>query len=139
MSDLKEARNLPQRAEMDLKTVLGMGDVTVFTDEVFGGRVQETAEKLLKSWLALHEVKYPRTHDLALLLRLLDEQQAPAAEFAKLVEYTPYITEFRYGFMSDSTTPPEREMAWECLKTLRNTVRRELEKTEDGASSKTSG
>ena len=139
MSDHKEARSLLQRAEMDLTAVLGMGDVTVFTDEVFGGRVQETAEKLLKSWLALHEVKYPRTHDLALLLRLLDEQQAPAAEFAKLVEYTPYITEFRYGFMSDSTTPPEREMAWECLKTLRNTVRRELEKTEDGASPKTSG
>ena len=139
MSGHKEARSLLQRAEMDLKAVLGMGDAAVFTDEVFGGRVQETAEKLLKAWLAIHEVKYPRTHDLALLLRLLDEQQAPAAEFAELVEYTPYITRFRYGFMPTSIAPPERETAWKCLKNLRDAVRRELEKMEDGALSKASG
>ena len=78
MSDLKEAANLLRRAEMDLNAAPGMGDPVAFADEAFGGRVQQTAEKSLKSWLALHGVKYPRTHDLALLSRLLGEQRAPA-------------------------------------------------------------
>ena len=112
MSDLKEAGNLLRRAEMDLKAVQGMGDSAVFTDEVFGGRVQETAEKLLKSWLAMHGVKYPRTHDLALLLRLLGEHREPAAKFEELVEYTAYITKFRYGVLPEPVAPLERDSSW---------------------------
>ena len=121
---------------MDLKAVLGMGDAAVFTDEVFGGRVQETAEKLLKSWLATHGVKYPRTHDLALLLRLLGEHREPAAKFEELVEYTAYITKFRYGVLPEPAAPLEREAVGGILQALRDAVRRGLEKAESGSPSK---
>ena len=136
MSDLKEAGNLLRRAEMDLKAVQGMGDVAVFTDEVFGGRVQETAEKLFKAWLAIHGVKYPRTHDLALLLRLLGEHREPAAKFEELVEYTAYITKFRYGVLPEPAAPLEREAVGKILQILRDAVRRGLEKAEGGPSPK---
>ena len=115
---------------MGLKAVLGMGDAAVFTDEVFGGRVQETAEKLLKSWLATHGVKYPRTHDLALSLRLLGEHREPAAKFEELVEYTAYITKFRYGVLPEPAAPLEREAVGGMLQALRDAVRRGLEKAE---------
>ncbi len=139
MSDLKEAENLLQRAEMDLKAVLGMGDPAVFADEVFGGRVQETAEKLLKSWLALCGEKYPRTHDLALLLRLLGEQREPVAEFEELVGYTAYVTKFRYGVSPHPVASLEREAVGKILQALRDAVRRGLEKAESELSSKTPG
>lgn len=137
MRDLKEAGNLLRRAEMDLNAVLGMGDPAVFADEVFGGRVQETAEKLLKSWLALCGEKYPRTHDLALLLRLLGEQREPVAEFEELVGYTAYVTKFRYGVLPGPAAPLEREAVGKILQVLRDTVRRELGKASNGLSPKT--
>ena len=51
-----------------------MHDADVFADEIFGFHVQQAAEKLLRAWLALLGEVYPLTHDLDLLLDLLQKR-----------------------------------------------------------------
>ena len=53
MSDLKAARVLVEAAERDIAALRGMGDASVFADEIFGFHTQQAAEKLFKAWLAL--------------------------------------------------------------------------------------
>lgn len=76
MSDSKQARVLLEAARRDLRALEGMRDSAVFADEIFGFHAQQAAEKLLKAWLAIEGVLYPRTHDLDHLLRLLEQHGA---------------------------------------------------------------
>jgi HEPN domain-containing protein len=57
---------------------------------------QQAAEKSVKAVLVLRGVDFPRTHDLATLLRLLpgDIQRPACAE--RLPELTVYAVQFRY-------------------------------------------
>ena len=68
MSDLKAARVLVEAAERDIAALRGMGDASVFADEIFGFHTQQATEKLFKAWLALLGDTYPLTHNLEQLL-----------------------------------------------------------------------
>lgn len=58
---------------------------------------QQAAEKMLKAWLTLHDIVFPRTHDLEVLLEL---GAAVPPGFSSLREHarrlTPLATEYRY-------------------------------------------
>ena len=84
MSDPKQARALLEAAERDVSALRGMGDAAVFADEVFGFHTQQAAEKLFKAWLALLGETYPLSHDLAVLLDLLNACGMDVARFDKL-------------------------------------------------------
>jgi len=71
MSDPKQARLLLAAAERDFAALRGMGDATIFADEIFGFHAQQATEKLLKAWLASLGETYPLSHDLASLLDML--------------------------------------------------------------------
>ena len=90
MSDLEQARELAKAAERDIDALRGMGNVAVFADEIFGFHVQQAAEKLFKSWIALRGETYPLSHDLAALLDMLSEGgvDVDVARFGGLVDYT---------------------------------------------------
>lgn len=101
MSDLEKARTLIGAAERDISALRGMDDADVFADEIFGYLVQQAAEKLFKAWLDLLGEVYPLTHDLDLLLDLLQKRASDTARFRNLVEFVPYAVQFRYDIDPD--------------------------------------
>ncbi len=130
MSDPKQARVLLEAAERDYSALCGMGDATIFADEIFGFHVQQALEKSLKALLALHGKTYPPTHDLSRLINMLKEHDAEAARFDGLVEYTSYAVQFRYGAGDPSAMPLDRATAVRHAEALLEEVRRRLQSTE---------
>ncbi len=58
---------------------------------------QQAAEKAVKGFLTLHEVDFPKTHDIRLLVQMaanINSEMNGYEESAELL--TPYATEFRY-------------------------------------------
>jgi HEPN domain-containing protein len=106
----------PQHAEMllelarrDLRALGGMGDPAIFADEIFGFHTQQIIEKAFKAWLSWVGVEYPKTHDLRLLLSLLQKQGCMVSPFTDLIEYTAFAVQFRYEALDGSDEPVDRE------------------------------
>ena len=96
MSDIRQVTTLIEAAERDISALGGMFDASTFSDEVFGFHAQQAAEKLFKAWLAILDVKYPLTHDLEVLLGLLEDEGVGVERFKPLDSYTPYAGIYRY-------------------------------------------
>ncbi len=111
MKDLEHANLLYSMACKDLKALKGMEDKEIFDDEIFGFHVQQATEKALKAWLASLGVEYPKTHDLSLLLRLLEEQGIDVEKFWELVDYNIFAVQFRYEAFDLSTESIDRSDA----------------------------
>ena len=99
-----------------------MDDAGVFADEIFGLHTQQAAEKLLKAWLALLGEVYPLTHNLELLLNILQERGVAADQSRSLVEYTPYAGRIRYGAGDPSDGQLDRAVALGRIEALREQV-----------------
>jgi HEPN domain-containing protein len=97
MNDAEHARMLLSIAEKDLRALNAMRDPQTFADEIFGFHAQQAIEKALKAWLAFLHTEYPLTHDLAMLLALLEQQGCDVERFQDLVFYSPFAVVFRYG------------------------------------------
>jgi HEPN domain-containing protein len=108
MSEVKHAHALLAMAEKDLRALEGMGDASIFADEIFGFHAQQALEKTLKAWIAALGLEYPLTHNLARLLAILEEQGAQVENFWDLTEYTAFAVEFRYGSLDLSEEPLNR-------------------------------
>jgi len=108
MGAYEEARHLLTAALKDLRALQGMSDPDVFADEVFGFHAQQAAEKALKAWLAVSDVEYPRTHDLSLLLTVLEAQGQDVVPYSDLVELNPYSVQYRYAAFEDLGSPLDR-------------------------------
>jgi HEPN domain-containing protein len=63
MPDRETALRLLSAATRDLKAIGNMLDPESFPDEIFGLLAQQTVEKSLKAWLALHGQTIPKTHN----------------------------------------------------------------------------
>jgi hypothetical protein len=123
MNDLKQAQVLLATAERDMSAIKGMGDGTIFADEIFGFHVQQAVEKLLKAWLALLGKAYPATHDLARLLEILKTYDTNVLEFCDLTEYTSYAVRFRYSVSDHDATSLNRSVAVDRVSLLLDVVR----------------
>ena len=126
MADLEEALVLLAAADRDLSALRGMADPLVFADEIAGFHAQQAAEKFLKAWLVLRGEPYPYTHNLARLLKLLQEKEPTAGKFRELNEYTAYAVQLRYEVFEDEAAPIDRQEAVRRLEALRREVRRRL-------------
>ena len=118
MSDVKQARELVEAAGRDISALRGMSNPDVFADEIFGLHIQQAAEKLLKAWLALLGEVYPLTHNLELLLGILQERGVTTKEYDPLVEYTPYAGRIRYEAGEPSGLPLHRGAALRRIEAL---------------------
>jgi HEPN domain-containing protein len=49
-------------AAADVQAIRNMSDPGRFADSIFGFHCQQAVEKLLKAWLSLLGVAFPRTH-----------------------------------------------------------------------------
>ena len=128
MSDPKCARMLLGAAERDVLTLRNM--TSGVPDESYGFHLQQAAEKSLKAWLALLGETYPLTHNLEALVNLLAGRAVDMMAFRKLVVYTPYAVEFRYGGVDSGIEPIDRMSALALVEALLQQVRRELETVE---------
>jgi len=108
MPNRAEIELLLTMARKDLKALSGMTDADIFAEEIFGFHAQQAIEKALKAWLAWLDVEYPRTHDLSLLLSLLQAREADVAPFGELIEYTPYAVQLRYEAFDALAEPLDR-------------------------------
>jgi HEPN domain-containing protein len=126
MSDPKQAEVLVEAAGRDISALRGMLDKSVFADEIFGLHTQQAAEKLLKAWLALMGEVYPLTHNLELLLDILQERGVATEQFRSLVEYTPFAGRIRYGAGDPSDGQLDRIVALKRIEALREQVMRRL-------------
>lgn len=73
---------------------------------------QQTAEKALKSWLTLHDIIFPKTHDLETLLHhCISSHPEFAAYRNHAMLLTPLATEFRYPGDAREPSPQRSEQA----------------------------
>jgi HEPN domain-containing protein len=81
------------------------------SNETFGFHCQQAAEKLLKAILSLHDMDFPRTHNLRFLMDLLADagHRLPDA-FSDLDMLTPYGTLFRYEDIPVETVIDREEL-----------------------------
>jgi hypothetical protein len=97
MKDPKYARLMLDMAAADVQAIHNMSDPSRFADSVFGFHCQQAVEKLLKAWLSLLGVAFPRTQDLRLLLQLVgDIDPSGVTAFHNLEDLTDYGVQFRY-------------------------------------------
>lgn len=122
MSDPKHARLMLEMASADIQALQHMTDAGKFAESVFGFHCQQAVEKLLKAWLSLEGIGYPRTHDLRTLMRLIDERLPDTlAPFLDLVDLTDFAVQFRYEAPLD-LQPLEREAIRDRMLTLRDQI-----------------
>ena len=96
-------------AEKDLKALIGMTDVEIFDEAIFGFHVQQAVEKSLKAWIAALGMAYPFTHDISRLLTILENQSIDVESFWDLVEYNAYAVQFRYEAFETLEEPLDRD------------------------------
>ena len=123
---MSRARGCCRKAAADEVLVDKVLDAPDVADELVGYHCQQAAEKLLKARLVNLGVNYPKTHNLQMLVELLENQgQQLPADLAELDSLTPYATIYRYE------DPPQagdfdRKAAREFIRRLRAWVEAEL-------------
>ena len=115
----EHARLLLEKAAEDEYVLRRLIDDPDAPDAVIGFHAQQAVEKCLKAVLTSRAIAYPRSHDLAVLLDLLEQSGVAAPlEAARLPELSPYAAEFRYGRVppaDEESASMDREYAAHCV------------------------
>jgi HEPN domain-containing protein len=112
-------------AEKDFTAVQAMTDV-IFAVEIFGFHAQQTAEKCLKAWIDHLGGSVPITHNLVLLLTMLEELDVNIDEWLPLVELNSFAVQYRYEEYLDTSDDYDRSATIAMLQHLFDTVRQKL-------------
>lgn len=129
MPDLEHARMMLALAKRDHQAISHMLAPDEFDEAIFGFLAQQTVEKAMKAWLSLRNVPYPRTHDLQLLIRLLEEAREPDIHvFIPLVDLSDFAVQFRYEFFEDE--PLDRDNTLQEVGALIEHVKQLIEEIE---------
>lgn len=97
MTTSEQALLLLRKASQDRAVLEKLVDDPEISDETLGYHAQQAAEKLLKALLAHGGHDYPRSHNIGLLLDLLDGHGLRLPEPLQAVEaLTVFGTVFRY-------------------------------------------
>jgi HEPN domain-containing protein len=87
------------------KVLLSFGTSFLAT---IGFHCQQAAEKYCKAFLTWHQIEFPKTHDLELLLGLISlADQTLAASLNQIATLNPYGVEIRYPGDLKELTPEE--------------------------------
>jgi len=100
MRDLKKARDLLAKAELELQALREIGGNNKIADEIFGFLAQQAVEKSLKAWLAVGGAEYPLTQDLSMLLNELKLRGEDVERFENLIDLNPYAVQYRYELVA---------------------------------------
>jgi HEPN domain-containing protein len=111
MSPPRRANELLALARRDLKaaSILTLADEP--QADTAGFHLQQAAEKGLKAWLEWCGVTYPKTHDLSLLLGLLDDAEQDIQTYWSLLDLNPFAVQFRYEITEEEPFGHSRSAA----------------------------
>jgi hypothetical protein len=92
------AQLLMEKAAGDEKILFRLIDDEDIPDDGLGFHAQQAVEKMIKAVLAHNDVVYERTHNIAYLLKLLDDAGIDKPDEADdLPNLSPWAAELRYG------------------------------------------
>jgi HEPN domain-containing protein len=102
------AREWLEHARSDIALArLGIGNQNILASQICF-HAQQAAEKALKAVLRFHQIEFPLTHDLDVLLELLEQSRIKLpSDVQKSGELTPYAVEARYP---GGTNPSENDI-----------------------------
>lgn len=113
MAEPDLARILLTAAERDRQAYDKLAADPDMHDSVAGFHAQQAVEKALKAVLARAGVVVRRTHDIAELLDLMEDNGLPAPPYAdRLDELNPYAVEMRYGLVEPGPLDRSGIAAW---------------------------
>ncbi len=96
MSPHNQAIELLSLAQKDYKAAVILARAEEPQMEAAGFHLQQVVEKALKAWLSLKDIVFPRTHDLSLLLGLLEDADQGIESYWELLALNPFAVQFRY-------------------------------------------
>lgn len=86
-----------EKAEEDLRASEVLLDSNLEDFESAGFHAQQAAEKFIKAMLVRHQIPFPKSHNIALLRKLMAQADKGLAEkLSPADSLTPYGVEFRY-------------------------------------------
>ena len=101
------------KSEHDLQAAQLLFDTQASLLDVVVYHCQQSVEKALKGYLSFQDVRFPKTHNLSVLLVSCISFNQSFSSFYEIAEtLTPYATEFRYP---SDVIEPEREEAEEAI------------------------
>lgn len=103
-----QAATLLTLAHKDIKAAIILVNAEEPQLEAAGFHLQQAVEKSLKAWLTHCGKTYPRTHDLSLLLGLLEDNDQPVDPFWDLLELNPFAVQFRYELPGEGFSEVEQ-------------------------------
>lgn len=90
------------KAKQDLVLVREVLGSETIAPEILLFHLQQAVEKLIKSLLTYHSVKFPKTHDLEDLIEVAEDNHIELPQWVDiLAELTPYAVETRYAIIHD--------------------------------------
>jgi HEPN domain-containing protein len=88
---------------------------------------QQSVEKYLNAYLVQHQIEFPKTHDLGMLLKLIGTvDQGVAHTLDPVKALTRYAVEERYPADSSTPTLKDAEAAFGVAKFARSRIRERL-------------
>lgn len=124
---LEFTRDWVLKAEADFKAARFLG--TSGDEFSFGTafHAQQSAEKYLKALLVWHQVEFPKTHDIKVLLTIVSQIEASLSEaIADAIELTPYGVEYRYPGQYPELTRADVKQSLTLCSKVRREVRKHL-------------
>ena len=122
---IAEVRRWVEKAEHDLANaeyVITMKENCPFDTVCF--HCQQCVEKYLKSILLLHEIPFPKTHDLRLLLDLIRQKTDVTISPETVIPLNRYTIEGRYPGDWEPITEEETHEALNMTRVTREAVRK---------------
>jgi len=129
MPDIESARGYLAAARRDAQALAHMFEEHAFPLEIFGFHVQQAIEKGLKSWLCLHDVQPPQSHNLRHLLVMLESCGTPIDDLWEMVALTAFAVQFRYEAFDFMDEPLDRAYWSKKVEALLADVERQITST----------
>jgi len=107
------------KAEQDEAAVRELLRNANVAGEIVAFHAQQAAEKSLRAVLAVHGVRFGRTHNIATLIDLAREAGESVPEWVEeATALTPFGVAFRYEDLSAEVEPLDREATYELVRRL---------------------
>ena len=120
-------REWVRKAENDFKTAKFLCQTGPDFDDGTAFHSQQAAEKYLKAFLVLHQIEFPKTHDIEALLKLAGKADDKIPEILReTAMLTPYGVDYRYPGEFPEVTRNDAERALLLADRVRAEVRTRL-------------
>jgi HEPN domain-containing protein len=119
-----------EKADADLHVAEQMAAeaaVNLRVREIVGFHCQQAAEKYLKALLTRHQIEFPKTHDLQVLLEFVDRVDPGRADAMREVDWlSPFGVKVRYPGDTPEMLPGDEQKALDLARRVKRVVRSTL-------------